>query len=139
METNNIPKNLIALIKIFQEVPELFAKKMLEHKVFNDEFLQILNSNVNLNDLSSNPTKYNSGKKVFYSIDDINKFYNQFFKHNIYEEHTPLQEQSVYDAKNEIDVLIIQLETALESEDYIKAAKISEYMKLLNIEYTPKS
>lgn len=139
METNNIPKNLIALIKIFQEVPELFAKKLLEHKVFNDEFIQILNSNAKLNDLSSNPSKYNSGKKIFYSIDDINRFYNQFFKHNIYEDPTYVKEQSVYDAKNEIEVLIIQLELALESEDYIKAAKISEYMKLLNIEYTPKS
>ena len=31
MNEKNIPKNLVALIKIFQEMPELFAKKMLEH------------------------------------------------------------------------------------------------------------
>lgn len=139
MEGNNIPKNLIALIRIFQEVPELFAKKLLEHKAFNDEFLQMLNTNNNLSELATNPAKYNKGKKIFYSIDDINKFYNQFFIHNIYDETQIIKEESVYDAKDEIDVLIIQLESAIDNEEYIKAAKINEYMKLLNIEYTPKS
>lgn len=137
MDGNNVPRNLIALVKIFQEVPELFAKKLLEHKVFNDDFIQVLNSNSKLNELVLNPTKYSKDKKVFYSIEDINKFYDQFFKHTIYDNDVEFKTNSVYDAKSEKEVLIIQLENALEIEDYNKAAKINEYMKLLNIEYTP--
>ena len=129
----NIPKNLISIIKIFQEYPELFAKKMLEHNSFNEEFLDVLNNSKILLDLSVNPTKYQNQKRYFYNIDDINKFYDQFFEHSQFD--TVLDETNVYNAKDEEHALIIQLENALADENYILASKINKYMKLLNIQY----
>lgn len=138
MNGKNIPKNLVALIKIFQEMPELFAKKLLEHQVFKNDFLAVLSENPKLSDLAENPMKYQQGKRFFYSIDDINKFYNQFFQLLDYDQKHKHFEDNVYNATSETEALIIQLENALEDENYILASKIDRYMKLLNIDYTPK-
>jgi len=136
MDDKVIIKNLIALIKVFSDVPELFAKKLLEHNVFNEEFLNILANNTNLSSISEDINRKKTVKKVFYSIEDINKFYDQFFKINFYKQ-TDEDLYNVYKAKTEKDVLIIQLEKALKDEDYVLADKIHSYMKLLKIDYIP--
>jgi nucleoside-triphosphatase THEP1 len=133
MNENNVLKNLITLIKIFNDVPELFAKKLLEHNVFNEEFINILSNNIDLINAFNNNVKT---KKVFYSIDDVNKYYDKFFKVNFYKQNE-IDKYNVYNGKNEKEVLIIQLENALRNEDYILADKINAYMKLLNINYIP--
>jgi len=138
MNDKVIIKNLIALIKVFSDVPELFAKKMLEHDVFNEEFLNILSNNASLSSINKDLNQHKNIKKVFYSIEDINKFYDKFFKMNFYKQIED-DEYNVYSAKTEQDVLIIQLEKALETEDYVLADKINTYMKLLNINYTPST
>ena len=137
MDPRRIPKNLVALIKIFNNMPELFAKKLLEHEVFKNDFLINLDQNNVLADLVNNPLKYQQNKKSFKTIDDIDKFYNQFFKILNFEKNDNIS-NNVFAAKDEVDVLIIQLENALSEENYILASKISQYMKLLNISYTPK-
>jgi len=138
MNDKVIIKNLIALIKIFSDVPELFAKKMLEHNVFNEEFLNILSNNIRLTNISKDINQHKNIKKVFYSIEDINKFYDKFFKTNFYKQ-TDEDNYNVYKAKSNEEALIIQLERALNSEDYVLADKIHSYMKLLNINYIPNN
>jgi len=133
MNENNVLKNLITLIKIFNDVPELFAKKLLEHNVFNEEFINVLSNNIDLINAFNNNVKT---KKVFYSIDDVNKYYDKFFKANFYKQNE-IDKYNVYNAKDEKEALIIQLENALRNEDYILADKINAYMKLLNINYIP--
>jgi hypothetical protein len=134
MNDNSVLKNLIALIKIFNDVPELFAKKLLEHNTFNADFLNILSNNVDLINASSN-NDYKP-KTVFYSVNDVNKYYDKFFKENFYKQ-TNINLYNVYMAKTEKDALIMQLENALKNENYILADKINMYMKLLNINYIP--
>ncbi len=138
MNDKVVIKNLIALIKVFSDVPELFAKKLLEHNVFNEDFLNILSTNTSLINISKDISQQKNIKKVFYSIEDINKFYDQFFKANFYKQIDEDQ-YNVYKAKSNEEALILQLERALNNEDYVLADKIHSYMKLLNINYTPNT
>jgi hypothetical protein len=130
----NTTKNLVTLIKIFQDYPELFAKKLLEHDVLRHSFLEIINNNAALEEYSKNPAIFQKQRRHFYSLSDIDKFYNQFFIEDFIAGENFNDDSIVYNAKNETEALLIQLRNAIIDENYELAAQIKKYMQLCNID-----
>lgn len=129
----NTTKNLVTLIKIFQDYPELFAKKLLEHDVLRKSFLEIIGNNTALDEYAKNPASFQKQRRHFYSLADVDRFYNQFFIEDLLPP-TFADSENVYNAKDEAEVLLIQLKNAIVEENYELAAKLKKYMELCDID-----
>lgn len=129
MENNDnekIYRNLITVLKLFQNRPYHLAKYLMETEAFKEEFLNKIKESERLNTL--NTEEDNNSLKAIYFIDisHMKDFFNSLT-------------DDVYDKKfknkrNTIEELNAKLDKCLKEERYEDAIRIRDYMQKNGIE-----
>lgn len=119
-----IKKNLITLLKVFENKPNLLAQYLLEYDILDDKMKKLLLDNKELFNLSKELDDSMEIKiPYFNTIEEIEFFYSKFFN-NI---NGTLSKESSEEIFNQ------QLKTYLINEEYEKAAKLRDYCMKNNI------
>lgn len=113
MSEEKIYRNLVRLLKIFQNRPNHLAKYLIENVAFNDLFLKLLLESEKLSDLEENPVPN------FKDIDEMNDYYNIFDNSYKSKKKNP---------KKMLEDLTKKLEECIRAEKYEDAMRIKEYM-----------
>ncbi len=125
----NLKRNLITFLTIFDGKPNILAEYLLEYDLLDDNIIKLLLNNKELNNKSKElKDKGEIEKPYFTSLEEMQKFYNQFFiseKKQLY----PL-----LGAETQEESIILQLKNAILSEDYNLAAQLRDYCQKNNID-----
>jgi hypothetical protein len=113
MSEEKIYRNLVRLLKMFQNRPNHLAKYLLDNIAFNDLFLKLLVESEKLSDLEDNPIPY------FKDLDEMNDYYNVFDESYKSKKKNP---------KKILEDLTKKLEECLRLEKYEDAIRIRDYM-----------
>jgi hypothetical protein len=113
MSEEKIYRNLVRLLKIFQNRPNHLAKYLIENVAFNDLFLKLLLESEKLSDLEENPVPN------FKDIDEMNDYYNIFDNSYKSKKKNP---------KKMLEDLTKKLEECIRAEKYEDAMRIKDYM-----------
>ena len=113
MSEEKIYRNLVRLLKMFQNRPNHLAKYLLDNIAFNDLFLKLLVESEKLSDLEDNPIPY------FKELDEMNDYYNVFDESYKSKKKNP---------KKILEDLTKKLEECLRLEKYEDAIRIRDYM-----------
>lgn len=113
MSEEKIYRNLVRLLKIFQNRPNHLAKYLIENVAFNDLFLKLLLESEKLSDLEDNKTPN------FKDIDEMNDYYNIFDTSYKSKKKNP---------KKMLEDLTKKLEECIKTERYEDALRIRDYM-----------
>lgn len=128
-------KYLSTLIKMFDGKPDLLAKKLLEHNVLKEDFTKSLEYNLLI--------KYYSRKNdisdeipYFHNIDEINNFYNQLFKGKKIDDLDVKESDEFLHKfdKSELEILQLQLNRAVDYENFELADKIHKYIQMIGLD-----
>lgn len=112
-EQDKIYRNLVRLLKIFQNRPNHLAKYLMDNMAFNDLFQKMLMESEKLSDLENNPIPN------FKDIDEMNDYYN------VFDETYKSKKKSPEKIKAD---LTHKLEEYLRLEKYEDAIRIRDYM-----------
>ena len=107
-------RNLVKLLKAFQNRPNHLAKFLIDNMAFTDNFLTSLLECDRLNDISDN-----NPLPVFKTIEEMNDYYNIF--DDSYKSKKKSPEKILED-------LALKLEECLKLEKYEDAIRIRDYM-----------
>jgi hypothetical protein len=116
MDYNKFERNLILLLKIFNDRPNHLSKFLIDNNSFTPEFIELV-----LNSDKLNGIKDVENEEVDFS--DFSEM-NEYFKKLI--DQTKGKENLSVEMNNRLFELI-------KSEDYESAAKLRDYMKKKNI------
>ena len=109
--------SLNKLFIMFKDKPNILIDYFIKYDALKEEFVnKIINSS------KLNNTKEEE-KPFFKNIEDVKSYYSTPFEEN---------ENILENKESEEDILKKQLNTALEEEDYEKAAKIRDYIKKID-------
>jgi cysteinyl-tRNA synthetase len=106
-------RNLVRLLKLFQNRPNHLAKYLIDNMAFNDLFLKLLVESEKLSDLEDNPVP------TFKNIDEMHDYFNVFDESYKSKKKNP--EKIIKD-------LTSKLEECLRLEKYEDAIRIRDYM-----------
>ena len=109
---------LFNLFNLFKGNMNILVSKLIEHNAFNDVFLKNINNNLYLN--SNIFTKNNINK--YNNIEILNSELNKYFR------RTNIENIDIYKSTNDIDILTVQLNNAVNSKNYNLADKINKYI-----------
>lgn len=113
MSEDKIYKNLVKLLKIFQNRPNHLAKYLIDNVAFNDLFLKLLLESEKLSDIEDN------GVPSFKTIDEMHDYYNVFDETYKSKKKNP---------KKIMEDLSKKLEESIRLERYEDAVRIRDYM-----------
>ena len=106
-------RNLVRLLKLFQNRPNHLAKYLIDNMAFNDLFLKLLVESEKLSDLEDNPIP------TFKNIDEMHDYFN------VFDESYKSKKK---DPEKIIKDLTSKLEECLRLEKYEDAIRIRDYM-----------
>lgn len=112
-EQDKIYRNLVRLLKIFQNRPNHLAKYLMDNMAFNDLFQKMLMESEKISELKNNSIPN------FKDIDEMNDYYN------VFDETYKNKKKSPEKIKAD---LIQKLEEYLRLENYEDAIRIRDYM-----------
>ena len=116
MKKDNINKNLIALLKLFNNRPYHLSQFLIDNNALNNDFIKKLDTNDKLINIDNEDLQFNT-------IDDMKNYYNSLV------EDTD-NKKSKKDITKDINK---KLRKAIENEKYEEAAQIRDYMILNKI------
>lgn len=124
MENNNdkIYKNLITILKLFQNRPYHLAKYLMENDAFSEDFLEKIKNSDKLNKMNQEVDSSSIQAIYFIDISHMKDFFNSLTD-NVYE-----------DKKDDFSELNTKLEKCIKEERYEDAARIRDYMQKNNIQ-----
>ena len=115
-------KNLITILKLFQNRPYHLAKYLIESEAFSEEFLEKIKNSDKLNKMNEE-IDYSSIQAVYFiDISHMKDFFNSLTD-NVYE-----------DKKDDFTELNFKLNKCIKEERYEDAARIRDYMQKNNIQ-----
>lgn len=124
MENNDndkIYKNLITILKLFQNRPYHLAKYLIETEAFTQEFLEKIKTSEKLNSINEEED-YSSLKAIhFIDISHMKDFFNSLTDDNYNKKLT--------NKRNIVEELNAKLERCLKEERYEDAIRIRDYMQ----------
>lgn len=118
-------QNLITLLTLFKDKPNLLAEYLMEFDALSDNFMDNISNN---KELSKMWEELDSSGEIevpfFFNIEMMDRYYRNLFK----------SDKKFKQMKNKKEEeLIIELKKALLDEDYEKASKIRDYFLIKNI------
>jgi hypothetical protein len=113
MSEEKIYRNLVRLLKLFQNRPNHLAKYLIDNVAFNDLFLKLLLESEKLSDLENTPPPF------FKDIDEMNEYFNVFDSSYKSKKKNP---------KKILEDLTKKLEECIRLEKYEDAIRIRDYM-----------
>jgi hypothetical protein len=113
MSEEKIYRNLVRLLKLFQNRPNHLAKYLIDNVAFNDLFLKLLLESEKLSDLENTPPPF------FKDIDEMNEYFNVFDSSYKSKKKNP---------KKILEDLTKKLEECIRVEKYEDAIRIRDYM-----------
>jgi hypothetical protein len=119
MNNDNLYKNLIKLLKMFNNRPYHLAKFMVDNSALNKSFIKNILNSKKLNSISEEDSEM---VKSFTSIDEMEDFYNSLI--------IDIEGKTAQDIEIELNQ---KLDYFIKSERFEDAAKIRDYMKRNNI------
>lgn len=122
-------KQLIALLQVFEGKPHLLASYLLHFDVFKKDFKNKLTDNAFLKDVSDDLKE--SGiliKPYFTTIESMQEYYNNAFQQAKQQKSNHSQ---VLKAANDEQALLVQLMCAVDEQEFEKAVRIKQYMEEL--------
>lgn len=125
MENPNdrIYRNLISILKLFQNRPYHLAKYLIENEAFTEEFLNKILNNKKLNNLNEDDDSKNQLQAIYFiDISHMKDYLNS------------LTDDSIDNTIDDEIKLNQKLEIFLKEEKYEDAARIRDYMKKNNIQ-----
>lgn len=129
MQEDKLYNNLIILLKLFKNKPYQLAKYMLENDAFKDIFLEKIINSKKINEISDKIKGHDviEEKTHFNNVTEMKRYQQDLLQ--------PLAFKGKEDNfENLQKKLNFQLIEALKKEDYESAARIRDYMLMLNIE-----
>lgn len=125
-EQEQFKANLLALIKLFDNAPNIIVNYLIEHNAFTSSFQE----RVLLNKTLTGLTNVEDPKPPFFRTqEEMMDYYNDLFKYNSQVKLDPV----AIPFKNENECLQSQLDKALQEENYEEAAHIRDYAKEMQI------
>jgi len=118
MSEDRIYRNLVKLLKIFQNRPNHLAKYLIDNVAFNDLFLKLLVESEKLSDLEDSPIP------IFKDIEEMNDYYNIFDDSYKSKKKNP---------KKILEDLNKKLEECLKLEKYEDAIRIRDYIAKMGL------
>jgi hypothetical protein len=119
MNDDNLYKNLIKLLKMFNNRPYHLAKFMVDNSALNKSFIKNILNSKKLNSISEEDSEM---VKSFTNIDEMEDFYNSLI--------IDIEGKTAQDIEIELNQ---KLDYFIKSERFEDAAKIRDYMKRNNI------
>jgi hypothetical protein len=113
MSEDKIYRNLVRLLKLFQNRPNHLAKYLIDNMAFNDLFLKLILESEKLSDLENTPPH------IFKDIDEMNEYFNVFDSFYKSKKKNP---------KKILEDLSKKLEECIRLEKYEDAIRIRDYM-----------
>lgn len=124
--------HLTALFYQFKDRPHLLANYFIQHDALKEIFKDRIIDNNRLKNIFENMKNNQEAEKPYFKdLEEMQTFYNGLFEKNAHESKV----HPVLGASTKEEALKIQLENALKSEDYEKAAKLRDYMKGLGMDF----
>lgn len=121
---NKDHRNLLVVLKLFQNRPHHLTKFLIENEALNSKFLEKINDSEKLSEMSELGIKDNI--LHFNSITEMREYYK-----SLMDDLEHLKERKT---KEELEVeLNHKLKSALMNENYEEAARIRDYMEFNNI------
>jgi hypothetical protein len=117
---DKIYKNLIAILKLFQNRPYHLAKYLIENEAFKEEFLEKIKNSEKLNSMNQESTSIQA--IYFIDISHMKDFFNSLTE-NVFE-----------DKKDNTIELNKKLDKCINEERYEDAVRIRDYMQKNNIQ-----
>ena len=117
-------KNLLVVLKLFQNRPHHLTKFLIENNALDSKFLEKINDSEKLTDMDKTGIRDNI--LHFNSINEMKNYYKSLMDDLEY-----LKERKT---KEELGIELNQkLKNALKSENYEEASRIRDYMEFNNI------
>lgn len=117
-------RNLLVVLKLFQNRPHHLSNFLIENGALNQDFLNKIGDSEKLSDIAKTGIKDNF--LHFNSISEMKRYYNSLID--------DLESLSKKKSKEELTQHLNQkLQNAIEREDYDEASRIRDYMKANNI------
>lgn len=117
-------KNLLIVLKLFQNRPHHLTNFLIENKALNSEFLEKITDSQKLSDMATDGIKDNY--LHFNSISEMKKYYQSLLD--------DLENLKNRKTKEELqEELNFKLKKAIDNENYEEACRIRDYMKVNNI------
>lgn len=124
--------HLTALFLQFKDKPHLLANYFSQHDALKEIFKDRIIGNSKLKNIYDDMKKNEENSKpYFHTIEEMEKYYNQLFE----KDKEPKKIHPVLGVSTKEEVLKVQLQEAIDKEDYEKAAKLRDYMKQLGIDF----
>lgn len=118
-------KNLISVMKMFENRPYHLVKFLMEKNAFTDEFKSVVMRNNFLDKVKEDEDDYLSSKKIYFiDISQMNEFFNSIFKDSDWGVDT--QPDLTKDLNSKLDGYI-------RDERYEDAIRIRDYMNKMGI------
>lgn len=118
MESEDLYRNLVILLKMFKDRPYQLSKYLIENSAFTDEFINKIKNSEKLKNMDDDPKQL---PEYFSNISEMNSYYDSLIdiKHDNIEKITK-------DLNKKLDDLV-------KSEKYEDAARVRDYMNRNNI------
>ena len=127
---DDLKKRLVALLALFRDKPNILVNYLLHFDALKKDFKERIKTNPFLKDISGELSEQKDiVRPYFTSFPQMQDFYNQAF---IRAKDT--KSTNVLAVANEPDVLRLQLRSAVEDEDFARAARIKKYMDDLGMD-----
>ena len=117
-------RNLIVVLKLFQNRPHHLAKFLTENKAINPDFLEKISDSDKISDMARNGIKDNH--LHFNTINEMKKYYNSLVNDLDNLKRKKNKEEMTKELKEKLQISII-------NEDFEEACRIRDYMRLNNI------
>ena len=118
MDYNKFERNLILLLKIFNNRPNHLSKFLVDNKAFSEDFLKEVIESDKLNAIQDIDLE----KMDFSSIEEMNSYYNDLIKD---------EEQKNTDLQKYFNDKLFKL---IQEENYEEAIKVRNYMNKKGID-----
>jgi|VirMetMinimDraft_7_1064189.scaffolds.fasta_scaffold10411_3 hypothetical protein len=125
-ELEAFKKNMVTLLKIFKDKPNLLVKYILEYDIMSSETQRLIISNKELSKRSKemeDDEDENLDIPYFNNFKEMKKYYDNIFETN--QDSITINYPSLEEPKR--DTLLRELKEAIEEEDYEKCVKIRDY------------
>lgn len=132
MQEDKLYNNLVILLKLFKNKPYQLAKYMLENDAFKEIFLEKIINSKKINEINDKIKGHDvvEEKLHFNNVTEMKKYQQELLQPIIFKDKE-------HNFENLQKKLNFQLLEALSKEDYEGAARIRDYMLMLNIEPKP--
>jgi hypothetical protein len=123
-ELEAFKKNMVTLLTIFKDKPNLLVKYILEYDFISPEIHKFIIDNKELKKKGEEMEKEDSlDIPYFKNINEMKKYYDKIFKTNT--KSITINYPSLEEPKK--DILLRDLQEAILEEDYEKCARIRDY------------